>query len=235
MKQLIINSFILIISTLSLNALALTSATTFINEKSFSFSANPTVLETNHIQIYSGYHSFEQAKASELLQKIDVHNILQQYYGNIGDVLVTKEIFLINAPQAELGKKFYKQPSAQSILFPSMNFSDCNATSCTGKQNVMGTNVSFTAFYTHSKKELEETYIMDQFATNWSMGFNNTISFSVISKYSATASIITSYQILILKNDIDFLKKKVSSEVKKQVLDFYSCFQSNRCQKNAED
>jgi hypothetical protein len=233
MKHFLLPKLTLIIATIALTDVSFAATPTFVKENSFSFIKNPSLIETNRIQMFTNYYSLEQVKKSELLKKIDTHNILQQYYGDIGEVLVAKEMFLISTPQTELEKNIYKQPSMQTILFPSVNFYDCNSTSCKAKQYLMGTEINFTAFYTYDKNISDNSYTINQFGTNWSMAVNNAFSFSVVSKYNTTTSLITSYQVFILKGGTSFFQNKVTAEVKKQILDFHSCFQTHRCQKNS--
>jgi hypothetical protein len=235
MNNSILHCFFFVIASLSASNLTLAATPAFTKEKSFNFTANSVILETGGIQIYSNYHSLDQAKDSVLVKKIDTHNILQQSYRDLGEVLVAKEIFLIGVPITELEKSIYKQPSIQSVLFPSVNFSGCNATSCNAKQSVMGSDIKFNAFYTYLKSDSDSTYIIDQFGTDWSTAFNNTISYSVISKYNETSSLVTSYQVLILRGGTSLFKERITNEMKKQILDFHSCFKTNRCQKISAD
>lgn len=207
------------------------AAPNFNSENSFSFAINPKVIESGGIQMYSKYHSLDQVRTNDTLKNIDHHNILQQHYSSLGKVLVSKEIFLIKTPITELEKNSYKQPSVQSKLFPGTQFYDCNASSCRAKQVIIGTEINFTAFYNYTNNASEKSISIDQFATDWSQGFNNTISFSTASAYSPTATLITSYQILILKSGTGLIENKVNSELKKQITEFYGCFETGRCQK----
>jgi hypothetical protein len=231
MKKYLFQQIIGLISISAICSFSFAGTPNFNSEKSFNFTINPKVIEAGGIQMYSNYHSLDQVRANSTLKTIDHHNILQQNYGSLGNVLISKELFLIKSPISELEKNIYKQPSVQSVLFPGATFYDCNATSCNAKQTIMGTVVHFTAFYTYIKNPTEKSISIDQFGTQWSQGFNNTISYSTASAYNATTTLITSYQILILKGGTGLVENKVSNELKKQIIDFHGCFESGRCQK----
>lgn len=233
MKKFILRSFILVVSLTFFHNSLFAATPSFNSENAFNFSVKTNLIEANKIQLYARYQTLDQAKKNEFLRQIDKHNILQQYYPNLGNVLVIKEVFLINTPQSELDKNIYKQPSVQNIFFPNSGFYDCNMTSCKAKKIILGTRVSFTAYYDFSKNNSDSTYTIEQFGTNWSAGFNNALSISTISKYGPNTSLVTAYQISILQDGIGFLQNQIIAEAKRQILNFHSCFQTQRCQKSS--
>lgn len=235
MKLFFTQSLTIIICILFLNTIAIAETPSFVIENSFNFVVKNNVVGKKKIQLYTNFENLEHAKKNEILKKIDRKNILTQYYDDLGDVLIGKEIFLIDVPLSEFEKNKYKTPDIQKILFPSISFHACNATSCSANQEVSGQDITYTAFYNYIKNETDNTIVIEQLGTDWSMVFNNTLSYSIVTKNSETTSLITSYQIFILKDGTYFFQNQVVDEVKKQITDFYNCFYSNRCKKPMEN
>lgn len=222
-----------LILSITLGNLCLADNLKFYKENNFEFTTNLSVIESNEIQLFLDFQTIETVKKNALLRSLDKQNMLEQYYSDIGEILVAKEIFLIDSPVEELNKSAYSSPQFQKILFPNVNFYDCNSNSCNAKQEVMGADMSFTADYVLNKDKINSYYSIEQFAHQWSMIFNNTLSYSKIEKYDAQRSLVTSFQILIIKSGLNLFKNKIVSKLKEQIIDFKSCFSSKRCQRGS--